>query len=184
MAKVAKKCGPTKKVNVFSHFRSLDGLINVASVKEEQGNIRFENEEGSQFKVIIARPREVQEPSYSQGGFMVQEPLIEHYGARRSAAYASGMSSQEMRARCPSLPKGEEENACRLLSFCQSYQGMLEMMEATGYRSRTSFRRRLLTPLMESGLLEQEYKERPNTPKQRYRSTVNIFQCHTVPAPL
>jgi hypothetical protein len=49
---------------------------------------------------------------------------------------------------------------------------MLEMMEATGYRSRTSFRRRLLIPLMESGLLEQEYKERPNTPKQRYRSTV------------
>jgi hypothetical protein len=86
------------------------------------------------------------------------------------------MSSREMRARCPSLPKGEEESACRLLSFCQTYQGMLEIMEATGYRSRTSFRRRLLIPLMESGLLEQEYKERPNTPKQRYRSTVSFPQ--------
>ena len=168
------------------------------AVKEEQGNIRFENEEGSQFKVIIARPREVQEPSYgqgsfvaeepsysqgnfavrepsySQGSFVVQEPLIEHYAPRRSAPLSSGMSSREMRARCPSLPKGEEESACRLLSFCQTYQGMLEMMEATGYSSRTSFRRRLLIPLMESGLLEQEYKERPNTPKQRYRSTVSF----------
>lgn len=146
------------------------------AVKEEQGNIRFENEEGSQFKVIIARPREVYEPSYSQGSFVAEEPLIEHYAPRRSAPIPSGMSSREMRARCPSLPKGEEESACRLLSFCQTYQGMLEMMEATGYRSRTSFRRRLLIPLMESGLLEQEYKERPNTPKQRYRSTVSFPQ--------
>jgi len=146
------------------------------AVKEEQGNIRFENEEGSQFKVIIDRPREGYGEFYDHGSFVAQEPLIEHYGARRSAPLSSGMSSQEMRARCPGLPKGEEENACLLLSFCQNYQGMLEMMEATGYRSRTSFRRRLLTPLMESGLLEQEYKERPNTPKQRYRSTINVFQ--------
>ena len=54
----------------------------------------------------------------------------------------------------------------------RTYQGMLEMMEATGYKSRTSFRRRLLIPLLESELLEPQYPDKPNTPKQRYRSTI------------
>ena len=142
------------------------------AVKEEQGNIRFENEEGSQFKVIIDRPQESSRYPSAMESFVVAEPLMERPVQRRSPSFVPGLSSYELRARCPGLPKGEEENAARLLAFCSTYQGMLEMMEATGYRSRTSFRRRLLTPLMESGLLEQEYKERPNTPKQRYRSTI------------
>lgn len=160
------------------------------AVKEEQGNIHFENEEGSQFKVTINRPLEAYQPLSEQGLYACDEPFEYHYGPRRYEAPVSGarntygaggsysldmgygLGLSELRRRCPGLPKGEEENAQRLLSFCQTFQGMLEMMEHTGYESRTSFRRRLLTPLMESGLLEQEYKDRPNTPKQRYRSTL------------
>jgi len=146
------------------------------AVKEEQGNIRFENEEGSQFKVTIARPQPTPEPSPGYGGFIAAEPSPEYGGfiaAEPSPEYAPSFvpSFSAMRRRCPALPKGEEEAALRLLSFCSTWQGMLEMMEATGYRSRTSFRRRLLIPLMQCGLLEQEYKDRPNTPKQRYRRT-------------
>ena len=139
------------------------------AVKEEQGNIHFENEEGSQFKVVIDRPLEEREtPEYS--GFIASETPV--YEEHRKPLTSYGLRFSKIRSLCPTLPKGEEENAERLLSFCHTYQGMLEMMEATGYRSRTSFRRRLLIPLMESGLLEQEYKDRPNTPKQRYRSMI------------
>lgn len=137
------------------------------AVKEEQGNIHFENEEGSQFKVIIDRPQQEREPS-EYSGFMASEPPA--YEEPRTPLNPYGSRFSKIRSLCPNLPKGEEENAERLLSFCHTYQGMLEMMEATGYRSRTSFRRRLLIPLLESGLLEQEYKDKPNTPKQRYRS--------------
>ena len=139
------------------------------AVKEEQGNIHFENEEDSQFKVVIDRPlAEREAPEYS--GFIASEAPV--YEEPRTPLQSYGSRFSKIRSLCPTLPKGEEENAERLLSFCHTYQGMLEMMEATGYHSRTSFRRRLLIPLMESGLLEQEYKDRPNTPKQRYRSMI------------
>lgn len=146
------------------------------AVREEQGNIGFENDEGNQFKVTIDRPHDTYYPQSEFEGMIASEPFVDHYGPRRTAPSLSPSSwavgTDELRRLCPGLPKGEEENARRLLSFCRTFQGMLEMMEATGYGSRTSFRRRLLTPLMECGLLEQEYKDRPNTPKQRYRSTM------------
>jgi len=142
------------------------------AVKEEQGNISFENEEGVQFKVTIERPQSTYSPQEEYGNFVAAEPFEYRYGPRRTEPLPPVMSTGELRRRCPGLPKGEDENAWRLLSFCRTFQGMLEMMELTGYSSRTSFRRRLLTPLMECGLLEQEYKDRPNTPKQRYRSTM------------
>ena len=156
------------------------------AVKEEQGHIRFENEEGSHFRVTIERPQEpvrstavVSEPPTGRYGLeysplTTEPPSGLHRPAYPPVGYGSpvyGSGTAWLRQRCPGLPKGEEETACRLLAFCREWQGMLEMMEATGYRSRTSFRRRLLLPLMECGLLEQEYKERPNTPKQRYRRT-------------
>ena len=40
-------------------------------------------------------------------------------------------------------------------------------MEATGYESRTSFRRKILTPLLEAGLLKPVLGDK-NSPKQRY----------------
>lgn len=142
------------------------------AIKEEKENISFENDEGSQFKVVISRSQEDRNPSPTYSGSVVAEPVPTHYGERTGGGCEVRMGLAELRSRCPALPKGEEFNARHLLNFCSTYQGMLEMMEATGYKSRTSFRRRLLIPLMESGLLEQQYKDKPNTPKQRYRSTI------------
>ena len=137
------------------------------AVKEEQGNIFFENEEGSQFKVIINRPQVEREAAYDTP-WMAAESAPEEYNSRNGI----GTNLPDLYYRCPNLPKNEDGNAHRLLAFCRTFQGMLEMMEVTGYKSRTSFRRRLLIPLMEGGLLELEYPNSPNSPKQRYRSTI------------
>lgn len=144
----------------------------IRAMKEEKENILFENDEGSQFKVVISRPREERWPRPTYDSYVVAEPAPMRYGEMADDGCAAAPAIVNLRLRCPALPKGEEPNARRLLAFCRTYQGMLEMMEATDYKSRTSFRRRLLIPLMESGLIEPQYKDKPNTPKQRYRSTI------------
>ena len=148
------------------------------AMKEEQ-NLRFENEPGCQYKAIIDRPlprgesqlsyEPLQSPWQSS---MAEEPVVDRYAHIRNEGSVVGVGMPDLRLRCPMLPRSEEGNARHLLAFCRTPQGMLEMMEAVGYKSRTSFRRKLLIPLMEGGLLEQEYKANPNTPKQRYRSTL------------
>ena len=69
--------------------------------------------------------------------------------------------------RCPKLPKTEQNNARVVLHLCEQSASVVEMMEATGYESRTSFRRKILTPLLEAGLIKPVLGDK-NSPKQRY----------------
>ncbi|MBO6026159.1 MAG: putative DNA binding domain-containing protein [Bacteroidales bacterium] len=139
----------------------------IRAVKEAD-DIEFVNDDGAQFQVIMRRPVDSYDSSSQRNSFIVSEQTPYYY-ARRSPEHVG--SSKDIRTLCPSLGKGEEENARRILAFCRIPQGILEMMEEVGYKSRTSFRRRVFTPLLEAGLLEPEYKDRPNSPKQRYRSS-------------
>ena len=69
--------------------------------------------------------------------------------------------------RCPTLLKTEQNNARVVLQMCEQTASVVEMMAATGYESRTSFRRKILTPLLEAGLLKPVLGDK-NSPKQRY----------------
>lgn len=139
---------------------------------KEVSNIEFVNEEGSQFQVIMCRPVVAPRYSYDEGNAsLASESEAEYRRVNISQTEKVGLSAQEIRFQCPTLGKGDEESALRVLSFCKIPQGIMEMMEVTGYKSRTSFRRRIFTPLLEAGMLVPEYKDRPNSPKQRYRSS-------------
>lgn len=131
---------------------------------KEVKDIEFVNEEGRQFQVIIQRP------NGSQG--MPKPRPYESIASENSPEYSRSYSASwplaDIRTLCPALGKGEEENARIILEFCRIPQGILEMMEKIGYKSRTSFRRNVFTPLLEAGLLIPEYKDKPNSPKQRY----------------
>ena len=140
----------------------------IRATKEVPG-IQFFNEENSQFKVVIRRPIDDYEPT----SYVASEPSIRREDEYRHGIHVgnSGIMWPDLRLRCPDLPKGEDDTARKLLTYCKTVpQGILEMMEHTGYKSRTSFRRRLFTPLYEAGLLIPEYPDSPNSPKQRYRS--------------
>ena len=73
----------------------------------------------------------------------------------------------DLTERCPTLQKREQNNARVVLHMCEQTASVVEMMEATGYESRTSFRRKILTPLIEAGLLKPVLGDK-NSPKQRY----------------
>ena len=142
---------------------------------KEVRNIEFVNEEGGQFQVIMQRP-DNSHPSLKPipyGSIASEDNTGYSRSPYGSTPYWSSMSN--IRKRCPALGKGEDENARRVLAFCRVPQGILEMMEEVGYKSRTSFRRNVFTPLLEAGLLIPEYKDKPNSPKQRYR-TANFWQ--------
>ena len=98
------------------------------------------------------------------------ESIASEAGPKHNRSDTALWFSSDIRSQCPALGKGEEENARIILEFCRIPQGILEMMEKIGYKSRTSFRRNVFTPLLEAGLLIPEYKDKPNSPKQRYRT--------------
>ena len=73
----------------------------------------------------------------------------------------------DLTEQCPKLPKTERNNARVVLHLCEQSKSVVELMEATGYESRTSFRRKILSPLLEAGLLKPVLGDK-NSPKQRY----------------
>ena len=135
---------------------------------KEVDDIRFVNDEGSQFKVVLGRP-DVEQAMQAD----IASEAFPAWNTPRPTVGGGGGSPffPDLRLRCPALPKGEDETARKVLLFCRKApQGMLEMMQAAGYTSRTSFRRRVFTALYEAGLLRPEYPDSLNSPKQRYQT--------------
>ena len=134
------------------HYRGLGTGI-LRAIKEGADMEFVNNESGDSFTVVIHRP---------SNEVKVQEISV----------LADKEVFNIIREKCPNLPMEETERAVRLLSFCKEPKGLLEMMEAVHYTSRTSFRRRLLNHLLEAKLLLPEVPDKPNSPRQRYLSVV------------
>ncbi|MBO4984534.1 MAG: putative DNA binding domain-containing protein [Bacteroides sp.] len=133
------------------HYRGLGTGI-LRAIKEGAELDFVNNESGDFFSVIIHRP-----------STMMKEKSVPITG--------NGDMFSFIRERCLTLPMEETEHAVRLLEFCKEAKGLLEMMELIHYTNRTSFRRRLLNHLLEAKLLLPEIQDKPNSPKQRYKST-------------
>lgn len=119
---------------------------------KEGAQMEFLNSEsGNQFMVRFIRPVEGADSSVKEAAKGVN--VMELY--------------PDLMERCPKLPKTEQNNARVVLHLCKQSASVVEMMEATGYESRTSFRRKILTPLLEAGLLKPVLADK-NSPKQRY----------------
>ncbi|MCC8113898.1 MAG: hypothetical protein LIP03_07850, partial [Bacteroidales bacterium] len=60
-----------------------------------------------------------------------------------------------------------------IINLEEGYMGLTEMIKLTKFSpsSRNYFRKTILKPAIELGLIELEKKETPKTPKQRYRLT-------------
>ncbi|MGM9712907.1 MAG: Fic family protein [Prevotella sp.] len=118
----------------------------------EGAQMEFDNSEsGNQFAVKFTRP--VEGISQSDKKAVNGVNVMDLY--------------PDLMERCPNLPKTEQNNARVVLHLCELSASVVEMMEATGYESRTSFRRKILTPLLEAGLIKPVLEEK-NSPKQRY----------------
>ena len=122
----------------------------------EEADMTFQNSEnGNQFKVVFYRP--TSEKQISEAKVSDDMNIFSSY--------------PNLMTLCPALPKIEQNNARMILYLCKNAASITEMMQATGYESRTSFRRKLLLPLLEAGLLVPTQAENKNNPRQKYRTS-------------
>lgn len=73
------------------------------------------------------------------------------------------------------------ENQVNVLKECQKPLSLFELMQIFNRSDRTKFRRGIISPLLETGLLEMTDPNTPNNPKQKYRTTekgLEIFKAH------
>lgn len=59
----------------------------------------------------------------------------------------------------------------KLLHLCRQLRTTTELMQAMGWKNRTKFRDKFLTPLIEKGLLTMTIPEKPNSRNQKYQAT-------------
>ena len=59
-----------------------------------------------------------------------------------------------------------------ILRKCREDSLFVDLMEMTGRSDRTKFRNQVLKPLLKAGLIEMTVPEKPNSSKQRYRTTL------------
>ena len=57
-----------------------------------------------------------------------------------------------------------------IIDFCKEPKSVQEIMNKFGFDSRTSFRRKYLTPLLEKGGLKMSIPEKPSSKNQKYFS--------------
>ena len=57
-----------------------------------------------------------------------------------------------------------------IIDFCKEPKSVQEIMDEFGLDSRTSFRRKYLTPMLKKGVLKMTTPEKPSSKKQKYFS--------------
>lgn len=59
----------------------------------------------------------------------------------------------------------------KLVSYCEEPRFINEMMNLTGWKDRTKFRKKFVYPLLEQGILEMTIPDKPSSSKQQYVTT-------------
>ena len=59
-----------------------------------------------------------------------------------------------------------------ILDFCIEPRTFKEILARTGYSSRNYFRKNILKPLIDQGLIELTQPDSPNSPTQKYKTVV------------
>ena len=57
-----------------------------------------------------------------------------------------------------------------IIDFCKEPKSVQEIMDEFDFDSRTSFRRKYLTPMLKNGVLKMTTPEKPSSKKQKYFS--------------
>lgn len=60
----------------------------------------------------------------------------------------------------------------QITDFCIEPKSTVEIMDLLGWRDRTKFRNKYITPLIEIGILEMTIPDKPNSRLQKYRLTI------------
>jgi hypothetical protein len=91
------------------------------------------------------------------------------YGGSRTE---SDRAMQDLPVSAPEPGKAEahRERVSRILAFCRMPRNREEIQAHIGLNNRDYFRKEILVPLLRQGLLVATIPDKPNSPKQQYRT--------------
>jgi len=113
-----------------------------------------------------ARKHKCPEPEFKVNGFFTATfwPNIEiaHKITQEVTPQVSGQVGTKLAL---------SQHQVEILQNCLQEKLLLDIMSKVGRKDRTKFRTKFIKPLLESGLLEMTIPEKPQSSKQRYRTT-------------
>ena len=59
----------------------------------------------------------------------------------------------------------------QLINFCSEPRSLQELLEHMGWRDRTKFRRRFISPLLDKGMIRRTIPDKPSSSNQKYLIT-------------
>ena len=65
----------------------------------------------------------------------------------------------------------------KVLEICKSPLPISKLLEIVHRSDRTKFKKNILNPLIDSGLIVMTHPDKPNSPKQKYKATVASFEA-------
>lgn len=68
--------------------------------------------------------------------------------------------------------ENHEERTVQIIEFCKLPKTREEVQTFLNLKNRDYFRKEILNPLLEQGILQMTIPEKPNSPKQKYYSTI------------
>lgn len=123
--------------------------------------------EGDVFRMVISVPEFEQDgtrmgPGWDQDGTQK--------GPRRDPEGGMSGACQSPNA-APTAEQYLNDTQLHILRSCLQEQGINALLECAERTNRTKFRRQILAPLLEQGLLERTIPDRPTSKNQKYRTT-------------
>jgi ATP-dependent DNA helicase RecG len=83
-------------------------------------------------------------------------------GAGAGAGVSAGADDESV------VIKLDDVRLANLLEFCQVPRTKIEMQECCGIKSDKYFRKNILTPMLQKGLIQRTIPDKPQSPKQKY----------------
>ena len=91
----------------------------------------------------------------------------------KAATGRAGLTSNEVSTEVNTKVKLSSDRIRALLVFCRIERSRKEMQEFCGIKGTEYFRKNIIRPLLDEGLLKQTIPEKPKSSNQKYVSTEN-----------
>lgn len=161
-----------KKMGIIDQWGN--GLKIVSSALKEYPEIELRwSEIGLQFQIQFIK-RNYQKTDFFESGF---EVLVKELGESLGLSWdqdgtKTGLS-EPSKTESVRIPVGVRVPVSwqmieKILTFLETPKSILEIMNLLGWKNRTKFRKKFMTPLLEFGLLQMTLPAKPNSPAQKY----------------
>jgi len=112
-----------------------------------------------------ARVQGCPEPLFEETGFVTATFFPNPEVPAQAGAQSPGATEQV------GTKSALSRHQVEILEKCQEERALLELIAVVGRSDRTKFRRQVLNPLIDAGLIEMTIPDKPRSSKQRYRIT-------------